>query len=185
MRASHLTSQMQIWAKPKPLYNRKRARVQGENPYILALFVFIDELMLTHHELASPWFLASLHELNCNQCADRHNSCRRQFMKAQLSIHATARLQFTRVFSVKDNTLNLPIFYYALFIMLTFKKSKSTRRKSLYSCSFRFYRWIDANASWIGFAMISRRRAAFSMNWIATNIMPPGQFTQFTAIHDT
>ena len=54
MRASHLTSLMQIWAKPKPLYNRKRARVQGENPYILALFDFIDELMLTHHELVSP-----------------------------------------------------------------------------------------------------------------------------------
>ena len=41
-------------AKPKPLQNRKRARVQGENPYILALFVFIDELTLTHRELASP-----------------------------------------------------------------------------------------------------------------------------------
>ena len=66
---------------------------------ILALFVFIDELMLTHHELASPWFLALLHELNCNQCAVRHNSCRRQFMKARLSIHATARLQFIAWYS--------------------------------------------------------------------------------------
>ena len=77
------------WAKPKPLYKQKRARVKGEIPSILALFVFIDELTLTHHELALPWFLASLHELNCNQRAVRHNSCHRQFTKAQLSIHAT------------------------------------------------------------------------------------------------
>ena len=34
------------------------------------------------------------------------------------------------------------------------------------------YEWIDADASWIGSAMISRRRFASSMNWIATNIMP-------------
>ena len=43
-----------LWAKPKPLYNKKRARIKGKNPSILALFVFINELMLTHHELASP-----------------------------------------------------------------------------------------------------------------------------------
>ena len=42
------------WAKSNPIYKQKRARVQGENPYILALFVFINEWMLTHHELASP-----------------------------------------------------------------------------------------------------------------------------------
>jgi hypothetical protein len=32
----------------------KRARIKGESPSIPALFVFINELMLTHHELASP-----------------------------------------------------------------------------------------------------------------------------------
>ena len=54
VQASHLTSQMQLWAKPKPILQAERARVKGENPSILALFVFIDELMLAHHELASP-----------------------------------------------------------------------------------------------------------------------------------
>ena len=33
----------------------------------------MDELMLTHHELASPWILASLHELNCNPMCLWHN----------------------------------------------------------------------------------------------------------------
>ena len=81
----------------------ERARVQGKNPYILALF-FINELMLSHHELALPWFLALLHELNCNQCAVRHSSCRRQFTKAKLSIHAIVRLQFIAWYSVKSIT---------------------------------------------------------------------------------
>ena len=31
-----------LWAKPKPLYNRKRARVQGKNPYILALVFLLS-----------------------------------------------------------------------------------------------------------------------------------------------
>ena len=64
----------------------------------------MDELMLTHHELASSRFLASLHELNCNQCAVRHNSCRKQFTEARLSIHAGRKVAIHRVFSVKDNT---------------------------------------------------------------------------------
>jgi len=52
----------------------------------------MNELMFTHHELAPPRILASLHELNCNQRAIRHNSCRRQFTKAQLSVYMHRRI---------------------------------------------------------------------------------------------
>ena len=40
VQASHLTSQTQTWAKPKPLYKQKRARIRGENTSVLALFFF-------------------------------------------------------------------------------------------------------------------------------------------------
>ena len=39
---------------PNPYYKQKRARVKGYTPSILALFFFMNELMHTHHELASP-----------------------------------------------------------------------------------------------------------------------------------
>ena len=45
------------------------------------------------------------------------------------------------------------------------------------------YGWIDADASWIGFAVISRRHAAFSMNWIATNVSKAQFMPQ--AIHES
>ena len=72
---------------------------------LCAVFLFyVNELMPMHHELVSPLILASLHELNGNQCAVRHNSYRRQFTKAQLSIQAGRKVAFIHVFSVKDNT---------------------------------------------------------------------------------
>ncbi len=98
-----------LWDKPKPIYApTKSSYFASENPYtdrkskskrisfllFLLCSFFMNELMLTHHELASPRFLmellcnSPLHELNCNQCAVRHNSCRRQFTKARLPIHA-------------------------------------------------------------------------------------------------
>ena len=43
-------------------------------------------------DATASWFLASLHELNCNLNAPQRNSCRRQFMAKP--IHATVRLQF-------------------------------------------------------------------------------------------
>ena len=44
-----------LWAKSKPLYNKKRARVQGENPYILALaFSSVDmSTSLTRYAFAT------------------------------------------------------------------------------------------------------------------------------------
>ena len=30
-----------LWARPKPILQAERARVQGENPYILALFALL------------------------------------------------------------------------------------------------------------------------------------------------
>ena len=68
----------------------------------------VNELMLTHHELASPRFLTSLHELNCNQYAVRHNSYRRQFTKARLSIHASAGLQFIGAVANRKKHLRQP-----------------------------------------------------------------------------
>ena len=39
--------------RPSP-YNDRKSKSKRKNPSILALLVFIDELMLAHHELASP-----------------------------------------------------------------------------------------------------------------------------------
>ena len=78
---------------PNP-YNGRKSKSKRKNPSILALFVFINELMLTHRELASPWFLASLHELNCNEYHSRRAIhavyCNSWYA---VSIHATP-LQF-------------------------------------------------------------------------------------------
>ena len=108
IRVMFLTENLKHLLSASIAFDRSNALGLSPNPYtdkkskskrisfllfLLCLF-FMNELMLTHHELALPWILASLHELNCNQCAVRHNSCRRQFTKARLSIHATARLQF-------------------------------------------------------------------------------------------
>ena len=68
---------------------KTRARIRGENPSILALFVFMNELMLTHHEFS----LRSMNRIATPNAEG--NSCDlSQFTKAQLSIHATVRLQF-------------------------------------------------------------------------------------------
>ena len=36
------------------IYNDRKSKSKRKIPSILALFVFIDELMLAHHELALP-----------------------------------------------------------------------------------------------------------------------------------
>ena len=92
----------------------------------------------------APWFLVGVPPppwIELQPMCRWHNSCRRQFMKAFLSIHATARLQFIARLSAwasRRNELMLP--HHEL------------------EC-----------------AMISRRRTASSMNWIATHL-PKAQF---------
>jgi len=39
---------------PNPYYKQKEQEKKETNPSILALFVFMDDMMLSHHELASP-----------------------------------------------------------------------------------------------------------------------------------
>ena len=122
---------------------------------------------LRHDLLAELPRNSSLTWIELQPMCQRHNSCRRQFTKARLSIHATARLQFTRVLSLTENTLNLPIFYYALFIMLTFRKSKSKRIQFLLFllCSFLWMNWCWRIMNWLRHDFSLR-----SMNWIATNV---------------
>ena len=61
-----------------------------------------NELMLSHHELALPWFLATLHELNRNLNAQKRNSCRRQFTKVPFNSRNSVAIHC--VFSAWDNT---------------------------------------------------------------------------------
>ena len=89
-----------LWAKPKPLLQAERARVKGNKSFYSCSVPFYrwidaDASWIGFAMICSRncHVIRRSHELNCNQCAARHNSCRRQFTKARLSIHSTARLQ--------------------------------------------------------------------------------------------
>ena len=65
--ASIATGQTHYGLNPNPYTSRKSKSKRIHFLLSLLCLFFMNELMLTHHELASPWFLALLHELNCNE----------------------------------------------------------------------------------------------------------------------
>ena len=64
--------------------------------------------------------------------------------------------------------------------LLQAERARVKGETSFYSCSVRFYEWIDSDESWIGFAMISR-----SAPWI--ELQPMCRKAQFMpqAIHES
>ena len=103
-----MNPQNSCFASGNPYTNRK-SKSKRKNPSILALFVFIDELMLRHHEPDRHDFSSAprlLHDLNCNEYhARKGNSCSLlQFMIR--SVNSCNTVAIHCVFSVKDNKQN-------------------------------------------------------------------------------